>query len=42
MKLQEDGVNVGRPGTYGGIDLFTLDRSVTLALPPLLVFVLMS
>lgn len=33
IKLQEAGVNVGRPGTYGGIDLFTLDRSMTLPLP---------
>lgn len=42
IKLQEDGVNVGRPGTYWGIDSLTLDHSVTLPLPWLLVFITMS
>lgn len=44
IKLQEGGVNVGRPGTYagGGLDSFTMDHTVTLPLPWTQVFVPMS
>lgn len=40
--VQVNGVNVRRPGTYGDIDLFLLDPSVTLPLPRSLVFVSVS